>query len=219
VKRIQFLVLAVALLFVTSGCVGSDALTLESNPASIPDASLADASYEPGETQSVVVDRRVSVAGSETNVTLVSWVSSYARTDGGDDGSAVLLLSTPNPNVAGISANPLAGDPNDALVERLLGLSNGLTNDSVGDLRRVDETNRTILGEQTTVVTYQGEVRADNVTVNGTTTEVNQTVSVQFHVATVQHGDDVVVALAMHPTALDERDTVLSMFEQIEHEG
>ncbi|QCJ47693.1 MULTISPECIES: DUF6517 family protein [Haloprofundus] len=215
-KRASFLVPAVALLVALSGCVGGSALTLESNPASIPNSTLADASYEPGESRSVVVDRRVDVAGGGTNVTLVGWLSSYARSDGG---ASVVLLSTPNPDVAGVSVNPLAGEPNDELVERLLGLSNEVTGDSVGDLRRVGETERTVLGERATVVTYEGNVSAENVSVEESTAQVNESVSIRFHVATVSHGDDVVVALAMHPADLDERETVLSLFERIEHEG
>ncbi|WP_224332361.1 DUF6517 family protein [Haloprofundus halobius] len=213
-KRAQFLVPAVALLVVLSGCVSADALTLESNPASIPDSALADASYEPGESRSVVVDRRVAVAGAGANVTLVGWLSSYARSDGG---ASVVLLSTPNPDVAGVSANPLAGETNDELVERLLGLSNEVTGDSVGDLRRVGETERTVLDERATVVTYEGNVSAENVSVDGSTAQSNESIAVQFHVATVSHGDDVIVALAMHPADLDEQETVLSLFERIEH--
>ncbi|WP_224447372.1 DUF6517 family protein [Haloprofundus salilacus] len=213
--RTLFLLPALALLIVVSGCVGSDALTLESNPASISDGALADASYEPGESRSIVVERRLSIGGTDTNVTLVGWLSSYARTDGA---ASVVLLSTPNPSVAGVSANPLAGETNDELVERLLDLSNGVTGDSVGDLERVGETERTILGERATVVTYEGDVRADNVSVEGSASQSNESMSVRFHVATVTHGDDVIVALAMHPADVDERDTVLSLFERVEHE-
>ncbi|WP_224269729.1 DUF6517 family protein [Haloprofundus salinisoli] len=215
-RRTQFLVPAVVLLVVLSGCVGTDALTLESSPASIPDTALTDADYEPGESRSVVVERQLGVAGTEANVTLVGWLSSYARSDGG---ASVVLLSTPNPSVAGVSANPLAGETNDELVERLLGLSNQVSGDSVGELRRVGETERTILGEQATVVTYEGTVKANNLSVDGSAAQSNESVPVRFHVATVSHGDDVVVALAMHPADLDEQETLLSLFERIEHEG
>ncbi|KTG09845.1 hypothetical protein AUR64_09455 [Haloprofundus marisrubri] len=214
-RRTPFLLPAVVLLVVLSGCVGGDALTLESNPASIPDEALAETGYQPGESRSVVVERQLGIAGTETNVTLVGWLSSYNRPDGG---ASVVLLSTPNPNVAGVSANPLAGETSDELVERLLEQSNRVTGDSVGELRRVGETNRTVLGEQTTVVTYEASVRTDNLSVDGSSAS-NESIPVRFHVATVSHGDDVVVALAMHPADLDEEDALLSLFERIEHEG
>ncbi|MFO8114627.1 MAG: DUF6517 family protein, partial [Halorubrum sp.] len=42
-------------------------------------------------------------------------------------------------------------------------------------------------------------------------------VPVFLYLATVQHEDDVIALIGIHPTAVDARDSVLSLMEQVEH--
>ncbi len=51
----------------------------------------------------------------------------------------------------------------------------------------------------------------------GDQSESVEDVPVFLYVATVQHEEDVVALVGIHPTAVDARNSVLSLMEQVEH--
>jgi len=40
---------------------------------------------------------------------------------------------------------------------------------------------------------------------------------VYLYVGTVQHGEDVIALVGVHPTAVDASESLLSLMEQVEH--
>lgn len=201
-----------------AGCTGT-LLSAEASPATIPTPAYESVDYVHGNTTAVPLGYQVGAAGVSRNVTVTSWFSGYSRTVADDEVSLLLVLSTPNVEVAGESVNPFARMSDGILLDRVLNATRTLNVTSVGDtnvsaiadmgeLRRVDTAERTVLGTPTTVTTYAG-----NADIEGTR------VAVLVHVATVEHGDDVVVAVAVHPESMDEAARIYSLVEAIEHEA
>ncbi|SDM12923.1 hypothetical protein SAMN04487949_0966 [Halogranum gelatinilyticum] len=208
---------------VLAGCTGT-LFAAEASPATIPQSAYESVGYVHGNTTAVPLGYTVGTAGISRNVTVTSQLSGYSRTVADDEVSLLLVLSTPNVEVAGESVNPFARMADGVLLDRVLNATatlnvTGYVGDAsdagdvaavadVGDLRRVDAVERTVLETPTTVTTYAGTVE-----IEGTR------VAALVHVAVVEHGDDVVVAVAVHPESMDETARIHALVEAIEHEA
>lgn len=201
----------VAVLLLLAGCSGT-LFSAEASPAEIPRAEYESVDYVHGNTTAIPLGYEVGTAGVSRDVTVTSWVSGYSRTVADDEVSLLLLLSTPNAEVAGESVNPFARMSDGVLLDQVLNATATLNvTDRVGDvgeLRRVDAAERTVLDTPTTVTTYTG-----NADIEG------NRVAVLVHVAAVEHGDDVVVVVAVHPESMDETARIHELVEAIEHEA
>lgn len=214
----RFAPFLLAALVVLAGCTGT-LVDVRASPATIPAEAYEAADYVHGNTSAVPLTYPVGALGVTRNVTVTSYVSGYSKTVEADDGSpgdvaALLVVSTPNARVAGQSVNPFAHATNAELSERafaLLERGKGMGEwqyEDLGDLREVDRGERTVLGEPTDVVTF-----AASATLEGKTTEL------RVHVLSVEHGDDVVVALGVHEAGFDESAALRGLMERIEHEA
>ncbi|MEF8780086.1 MAG: DUF6517 family protein, partial [Haloferacaceae archaeon] len=173
------LAIALALLVVLSGCVGGS-YAFAAEPASIDEGTLSEAGYEHAEPEEVEVDEQFQVGGEDVDVEIRSWVASYERTEVGGE---LVVVSTPDATVAGQSVNPLVRLSGGELVTRALEAAG----EGEGNLRDVEEVgveNRTILDRETPVRSYEGVLETDA-----------GEVPIAFHLATVEHGDDVIVLL------------------------
>jgi hypothetical protein len=207
--RTGLLTVLVALLVVSSGCVGlitGETVAFEAEPASVDDAALETTGYDEARDEAQTLTRNVSVVGQERTVRITNHVAEYNRSvDLGPLGelefARLILLSTPGATVAGQSLNPLASQSNRQLVERLVQRT-----ERVSDVQ--SEGNRTvqILGEDRTVSEF-----------TGTSDVQGQEIDIRLHVASFEHEGDVVVAVAIHPERIDERDRVDTLLGAIQH--
>lgn len=195
------LVVALAILVALSGCVGGS-YAYAAEPASIEEGALTDAGYEHEEPEAIEIDEQFEVVGQDVDVEIRSWVAGYERSTG--DGM-LMAVSTPDATVAGQSVNPLVRLSGTELITRALEAT-GEGDAEVRDVEEVAVEERTILDEETEVRSYEGVLETD---------EGNVTIA--FHLATVEHGDDVVVLLGMHPQEFDERGTQLDLMESTQH--
>lgn len=194
--------IALALLVALSGCVGGS-YSFAAEPASVDADALSEAGYDVEEPEAIEIDESFEIAGQGVDVELRSWVVGYERAP---EGGLLLAVSTPDATVAGQSVNPLVRLSGTALVTRALEASD----EADGDIRNVEEVaveERTILGRETTVRSYEGILETDD-----------GDVPIAFHLATVDHGDDVIVLLGIHPQEIDERETQLGLMESTQHE-
>jgi hypothetical protein len=130
-------------------------------------------------------------------------------------GDAVLfVLSTPDEEVFGLSANPFAHLSNQELLTTVVGTASDLNADlgvgSVANLRVTGSTAHPVLGSTVDVVSYDGTLVAEN----GTGT------AVRLHLATVRHEGDVVVVVGLHGDGEgddDARDALLRLVSAVEH--
>ncbi|SMO83853.1 DUF6517 family protein [Halorubrum cibi] len=199
-----------------AGCLGGEDGTYEfdAEPARVPDAALSEAGYEGEGPQSFEIEQTFEVAGIEGRVSATSWVASYENPE---RASSLLVASTPNATVAGQSVNPLVRADGAELLRRLLeqGGSGGVDGGSVGDLEEVGTETRTILESETTVTTFATEIRFEDV--GDAPVDTEGSVPALIHVATVEHGEDVLVLVGVHPRAIEEGETQGALMEAVEH--
>ncbi|MDS0223353.1 DUF6517 family protein [Haloarcula sp. S1AR25-5A] len=204
---------AVALLFATSGCVGlitGETVEFDSAPASVSDSALEETGYEQAMADEQTIERTVTVAGQERTIRVTNHVRQYERgIDLGPVGEInagrFIVFSTPSATVAGQSLNPAATWSNERLIEEIAS-----RNDQINDAQF--ERNRSVdaLGESRGVAVF-----------SGTTTIEGQDVDVLIHLTSFEHEGDVIVAVAVYPERLDDRegDRVDTLLGGLSHSG
>jgi hypothetical protein len=218
---------ALALVVVLAGCLGPLA-TYSSAPAAVESAAVDAGGYVAvgASTVPLVVPLYVGPVGGDVRVT--GHLVVYARADaagatGAEDaaaatavdaseGDAVLfVLTTPDVEVLGLSANPFAHLSNQELLVAAIDAAATLNADygvgDLADLRVADRTTRRILGTPVDVVTYDGTL----VAADGSET------AVRLLLATVPHEDDVVVLVGLHPPDDGRRESLLALMERVDH--
>ena len=203
---------AVALLVLSSGCVGflagDEPATFESDPVEVADARQSEAGYETVRVGTNTTNQTFSVAGESRTVTVTNHVASYRRAvDLGPLEEAPFarftVLATPQVEILGQTLNS-AG----TLSNRDLALQLQSQYDSIDDVRFVGNRTVEILGEPRTVSRF-----------DATTTVGGVEVDLALHVTKFPHGADFVVAIAVYPARLDgETDRVETMLRGIQHE-
>ena len=207
----RLLPVAVALLFVTSGCVGlvtGETVSFEASPASVGDDALASTEYELARSDEQNITQNVSVFGQQRTIRLTNHVTEYSRAIelgplGDIELARITVFSTPGATVAGQQLNPAAQWSNRRLIREIVSRSGGMS-----DVQRQENRTVGILGEPRDVGVF-----------TGTTTVQGQEIDVRIHAASFEHDGDVIIAVAVHPTRIDERANVDTMFGGIQHTG
>lgn len=203
------LVLAAA----TAGCgflLGQEALAFEAAPTTVDDATLEETGYEEVNVSAQTQNRSFSAAGQNRTVRVTNQFAQYNKeVDLGPFGSqpaaVFTVLTSPEVTVAGQRFNPVADLDERDLVERFASRDSRV---EAGQLR--SSRNRTVLGQETTVETF-----------DGTLDVAGQDVDMLIHVTKVKHEGDYVVAFAFYPANLDdsERENANALFSGLEHDG
>lgn len=203
-------VLAVTLLASTAGCsfvLGQGPLEFNASPVAVQESSAHDAGYRLTNKSAVGFSTNVSRYGVTRRVEVTNHVAVYERSislgPAGEHPAAVFtVFSSPQASVFGQSFNPIGQMDSRALLERVLQGQSGVTvSESAGTAQT------TVLGESTTVHTFTGTSRV-----------AGQEVDTTFHVTTVEHDGDYVVAVSAYPTRVDgERDRAFRMFQGVTH--
>lgn len=203
-NRHVLLSVGLAVLLLLAGCTGSVS-EFSASPAAVDDTAVEKAGYQHGETSDLTVEETVGVGGVTRDVKVTNWVSTYA----GENGSAFVALSTPDVEVGGVGVNPLTSMSNREVIGFILervAAAGGASETDVPELKQTGASQISLLGESTEVVHYRTTVEADG-----------QDVPMRIHVATTRHDGDVLVLIGLHPDAIDEQDTILSLMESVEH--
>lgn len=203
-----------------AGCAGEEngSYEYDASPARIPSDAASESGYEGEEPESFTLEQEFDVAGVNAQVSATTWVAGYENRD---NGSALFVASTPDASVGGQSVNPLVRANDAELIRRLLeqvdqrGIGGEGTEVQAEDIESRGSETRTILGREVEVsileTTIDAEVDAGD---NQSTVE---DVPVLLYVATVQHEEDVIALVGVHPIAVDAGDSVLSLMEHAEH--
>ena len=202
---------AVALLLVTSGCIGfltgEEPLTVSADPAAVEETASQEAGYDLNDTRTLEVNESFEVAGQERQVVATNYLTDYRKSvEFGPIGEAEVgvftVVSTPAVEIAGQTLNPIGSYSNARLIQFVQEQYSGMS-----DIERVSEQNITVQGTETTVTKF-----------SATATIEGQEVDVFVHVTKYRDGDDFVLALGVYPQQLDgEEENVLSMMRAIEH--
>lgn len=197
-----------ALLTVTAGCsaITGQPTTFTASDVSVSEAAKSDTGYSLQNRSTQRIER--TFAGQK--VVVSNKLAEYARTVeapvfGDTKIARFTVFATPAVEVAGQGPfNPVADLNNTQLVLRLQAQY-----EAVSNVRFESNRTQTMLGQETTVSKF----RADARTVGGTQVEVF------IHITKVQHGDDFVLAVAVHPTRVEEQQKVNAMLRGVQHAG
>ncbi|AGN00282.1 hypothetical protein L593_01645 [Salinarchaeum sp. Harcht-Bsk1] len=212
-KRQGLLVLAVVGLLVTTGCVGlvlGDGLEMDSEPAAVSDEALAETGFQFSDHRTLWLNETVAVAGQEREINASAHATIYNRTTNLErferDTGGFVVISTPDVSVAGESANPAARMSNRELVERFQGELESEVG-QLGNLTKVSERTEPVLGYAAAVSVFET-----------TTTIEGREVTLYVHVTKVQHEDDLVIGIGVHPEALAQQaPEIHRLLRGIEH--
>jgi len=206
-----------------AGCAGASGengnYEFDAEPASVPSSAASEAGYEGEEPESFTIEQEFDVVGVNAQVSATTWAAGYENSD---NGSALFVASTPDASVGGQSVNPLVRADDTELIRRLLeqvdqqGIGGDGTDIEASEIEDRGSETRTILGEEVEIsileTTVDAEVDADN----GQSGEVED-VPVYLYVGTVQHKEDVIALVGVHPAAVDASESLFSLMEQVEH--
>lgn len=202
-----------------AGCAGENgSYEFDADPAQIPESAYAEA-YSGEEPESFTIEQQFNAAGVNADVSATTWIARYTNQT---VGSALFVASTPNASVGGQSVNPLVRADDAELVRRLLnqvdqqGIGGNGTDIQADDIEKRGEETRTILGKETSVSILETTVSAEISGEGGQSGSVED-VPVLLYIATVQHNEDVIALVGVHPVAVDQSDQLLSMMEAVEH--
>ena len=202
-------VVALAALLTLSGCALLTGETLEftAGQATVSEDAQETAQYDLVGVDTQGVNRTVEALGQERTVVATNRIATYERDLAVTTTEAVgtvVLVSTPQMEVAGQSVNPVGTMEPRQLLETV-----AAGQDRFSDVSQRDNRTLTVLGEETTVTVF-----------DATTEYGGQTVDVTVHLLRVAHDGDYVIGLGVHPSLLTaDQAGVDTMFAGIEHTG
>lgn len=200
--------LALVALLVTAGCSFLEGpVTFEANQSTVSQQALDETGYDEERVEEQTVTREFGVGDQTQEVQVVNQIAEYKRqvSLGPLDGELARfsVFTTPQVEVAGQQFNPVDDMSNEELAQMVQD-----EYETVNNVEHVDDRTATMLGEQVEVSRFS----ADAQTAGG------QSVQVYIHIGQVQHGDDYVVVIAVHPQELDEQANVDRLMEGVEHD-
>ena len=220
-RRELLAALAASTSIAVAGCMGGEDGNYEfdAEPARVSASAVANAGYEGEAPEAFTLEQEFDVAGVNAQVSATTWVARYQNPD---EESALFVASTPDASVAGQSVNPLVRASDAELVRRLLeqvdqqGVGGEDSDIQADDIEERGSETRTVLGQEVEVSILETTVDADFETGDEQNESVED-VPVLLYVGTVQHEDDVVALVGVHPLGVDASETLLSLMEQVEH--
>ena len=206
--------LVLALLLVTSGCLGvitDQNTSFEATPATIDEGTASANGYQSAGTNTQKVTENFTVADQKKTVTVSNHITTYEKTlplaTGTAKAGVVSLIATPQVNVLGQTFNPVKDLSNEELVKLVQDNYKGMSIQGPA----TETKPATVLGKDTEVSKF-----------DGTATISGQSVDVFVHVTKVKHEGDFVIAVAVYPQQLssvsDEEAAVVAMLEAVSHE-
>lgn len=215
--------IAVSTSVAVAGCAGAGgengSYEFDAEPAEVPPDVASEAGYEGEEPKPFTIEQEFDVAGVNAQVSATTWAAGYENSN---NGSALFVASTPDASVGGQSVNPLVRADDTELIRRLLeqvdqrGVGGEGTDIETSDIESRGSETRTILGEEVEISKLETTVDAEVDAGDGQSGEAED-VPVYLYVGTVQHEDDVIAVVGVHPTAVEAGDSLLSLMEQVEH--
>lgn len=205
-----------------AGCTDvlfGEGLDIEATAPSVSESALEETGYEEHQVREMPIEREFEVAGETRRVRATNWQAEYDKAVdlsgiglgdalGRQRAATFSAVTTPKAEIAGQTLNPIDDMDTSEIVARAQ-----QRYDDFGNLRQVDETTTSILGETTTVDEFEGEASL---------TDADVTVDLTLHVSeAVESGDDFALVVAGYPTVLDasERDDAFRMIDGVEHDG
>lgn len=197
-----------------AGCAATqEEFEFEAEPASFGDAAVSEAGYERVQQQDVVIDRSFEAGGTERDVTVTNYATTYSRevAVGGQSRplASAVVFSTPSISIVGQEFNPAASENLLDLVARASDqLDDRFEAGSIRDITKVEEQDVTVLETETTMGVFDAVAEIDG-----------SEITLRLLVARVQRDGDIVVVGTAYPQQLaaEERPRAETLFGSVEH--
>lgn len=217
-------------LVASSGCLGiitGEPLVFESSPAAVSNSSAAEAGFTLQQYNETKISESVEVMGTEREVRISLHQAVYSEQipenltaiEGRETNesmpsnesalneslkpSVVTIVSVPDAQFFGQSVNPLVRLPNDELVKRFGGNSEG----GLENLEQEGERSVQLVGSETELTVFNGTIESEN----GSTDAL-------ISVAKTAHDGDVVIVVAVQPGgSTNDTEKIDGFIEEIEH--
>lgn len=178
-------------------------------PASITEDALARNGFQENSVDELVIEEEVTVNDTTREVVVRSWVSGFTRSgdetpdDFDADITAVTLFATPSETIAGRELNPAAQFTNERVVEEASG---EFGDADVEDLEEDRVLTVEILGSDVEITVFAATAVVDG-----------EEHDVTVYVGEASNEGDLVMPVGVHPDRIDDEDTIVDLFEGIEH--
>ena len=198
--------LCVVLVVLLAGCSSLfGETTFPAGEATVSEAALSETGYETVTVSTQTVTRSVGAGEASRSVTVEINTAVYRRGPGDERPTTLpvgfVLVSAPGVEVGNDTVNPLSDVPVGEVVDDTdLGYANVSIDDAVGT-RDV-----TVLGSERRVTRFDGSA-----------TENGSSVNVTVHVTTVEHEGEFLLAVAVYPSRLPERQRVDRLLAGVRH--
>lgn len=205
----------------SAGCldlVFGGGLSVEATAPSVAESALEQTGYREKQVTEHSIERTFEAGGQSRDVTVTNWQAEYDKAvdtgglGGSVDGAAprpvvFSVLSSPRVEVLGREFNPIDDMGPAEIVAQAQSQYGG-----VSGLEEVGEQSATLLGTETTVTEFRGDLELQG---TGTTVEV------ALHVTgAVSSGGDFVLAVGGYPTMVSgEREHVFTLLGSVQHDG
>lgn len=204
----KYIGVLLVLLTVSAGCsaLPDEDQSFEAGNVSVSADALSGSGFENVENREYTITEE---GLNDSEVTITSQLAGYETGYDAGPGYAV-VLATPKTPIAGIDVNPLGDLEKKRLAAEVMSRSNEIETDlTEEDLQQVGTAEATVLGTEANVTTFE------------TTVELaGESTDTLVHVTRVEDGDDHVIAIGVHPAAVDGADgDVITLFEGIEHDS
>lgn len=200
-------------LILTGGCIGfltgEETLSFEADQATVDQDTRSETDYQQTRSESQTITRNFSAAGQTRTVTVTNQVTEYKRQISipiveDQELARFTVLSTPKVQVLNRTFNPVANLSNRQLAQQFQEKY-----ETIDDVQHAGDRSVTVLGQETTVSKFSARAKI----VDG------QTIDVYFHIAQVDHGDDFIIGVAVHPQEVDEQERVDQLYGGITHQS
>lgn len=232
-RRRVLTVAAASTAIAATGCIGGadgedGVYEFDAAPATVPQTALADAGYEGEDPEPFEIETEFDEFGIDAAVSVTTWTAVYANPD---RAATLFVTSTPDATVLGQSVNPLVRADDAEVIRRLLDRASDDADVDEEEFEEHGSETRRILGEDVEIQTFETELDldigpediegdvddAEESDVDPHRYDTGEGTPVLVHVGTVEHGDDVVALVGLHPVAVEERDALFSLMENTEH--
>jgi len=199
-----------------AGCLGEDGkIGGTASPAEIPEEARP--AYEADGPRAIEINETVEVGGLSRDVEITTWSAGYASTE---NEASVFLVSTPDITVAGQSLNPLARLSGADLITRVVdqGLGRAGGDMSLKEIEQEDEVELTVLDETRTLPIFSATLEVDGgESADGIAGAENGEIKIRLYLLSITHGEDVLLAVGIHPAEVEASEDIQSMMAAIEH--
>lgn len=186
----------------------TESLEFAAADAWVADTALSETGYEETRVETLLLTRTSEVGGEEFDIEVLNQLVEYQQVVdlsplGEQEAARQTVLTTPQVEIQEVTFNPIDDMSNEELAEMMQTAYEDIQIDE-----EVDSQAATMLDQETEVSKFAGTADFEGYPID-----------IYLHLATVDYGEDVVVAVGVYPQLIEqlEEANIVAMIEGVEH--